>query len=106
MYDQALPDWSRRWDHITRRSWRNPRDIDIKEEWANEAYCDENAAVSDPDFASRSGRSKRTIGYSPSAGFVITVITYVEADHVWGATAWHSGVQDLEKYRQREGNDA
>jgi hypothetical protein len=41
----------------------------------------------DPDYASDTGLSVRTIGWSDSAGFLITVITVRdENDHLWGAT--------------------
>lgn len=49
----------------------------------------------DPDPKSRSG-AVRIIGYSPSAGFVITIIT-TGTTHA-GVTAWKSSGADLRDY--------
>jgi hypothetical protein len=51
----------------------------IEVEWADEALEDPDALRIDPDPVSRSGRSVRTIGYSPQAGCLVTVITVEEA---------------------------
>ncbi|HEX6233435.1 MAG TPA: hypothetical protein VFZ63_09925 [Jiangellaceae bacterium] len=47
-------------------------DTDIDPAWADEAYTDEAQVVFDPDYASKTGGSVRTIGYSSTAGFIIT----------------------------------
>ena len=54
--------------------------------------------VIEPDYASRSGRSSRTIGMSFSAGFVITVITVVDEGRTWGVNAWRSSESDIRHY--------
>jgi len=65
----ALPDWSYRADYIATRSKRLPGDSDILPAWADEAFSETEAVIIEPDYASRSGRSSRTIGMSFSAGF-------------------------------------
>jgi hypothetical protein len=53
----------------------------------------------DPDYASQSGRSVRTIGWSDSAGFLITVITVRDAGgDLWGATAFRANSIDERHY--------
>jgi hypothetical protein len=63
---------------------------------------DANAVVFDPDYASKTGRGVRTIGFSKSAGFVITVITIFDAGKLWGATAWKSNKVDIKFYNNKE----
>ncbi|MGH9104737.1 MAG: transposase [Acidimicrobiales bacterium] len=70
----AAVDWSYRADYMRERHG-------IEEEWANEALQDPDALRIDPDPASRTRRSVRTIGNSTSAGYLVTVIT-VEEDGV------------------------
>lgn len=95
-----VPDWSHRRDHIEQRSVRKcETEQDILVAWANEAYLDPQAAVFDPDYASTSGASVRTIGWSDQAGFVITVITVRdEGGHLWGATAFRANSIDEYHY--------
>ncbi|MDR1016505.1 MAG: hypothetical protein LBL67_03420 [Coriobacteriales bacterium] len=94
-----LPDWSKRLDHL-KRSIRYSGDTDILPEWANEAYADPDAAIFDPDYASISGRSVRTIGYSKSADFLITVITLEDNGTLWGLSAWKSNESDTRSYEE------
>jgi len=72
-------------EYIRRRSDRYPSAVGIEPEWTLEAAADPRAILRDPDPKSRIG-AIRLVGYSPSAGFVLTVI----ADAVdWaGITAW------------------
>ncbi len=95
-----VPDWSKRIDHI-KRSIRYSGETDIFPEWANEAYLDENAVVFDPDYASISGRGIRTVGFSKSAGFHITVITIIDNGHLWGASAWKANEIDIKYYEDK-----
>lgn len=60
-------------DYIRRRSDRYPGALNIEPEWTLEAAADPRSIVRDPDPKSRIG-AIRLIGYSPSAGFVLTVI--------------------------------
>jgi uncharacterized DUF497 family protein len=68
--------------------------------WANEALQDPAALRIVPDPASRSGRSIRTIGYSPSAGCLLTVITVTEGDGIYGVNSWKSNDIDIRRYRE------
>ncbi len=60
-------------EHIRSRSTRYPDTIDIEPEWTLQAASDPTRVVRDPDPRSRAAYT-RLIGYSPSAGFVLTVI--------------------------------
>jgi len=71
-------------EYIRRRSVRYPGAIGIELEWTVEAAADPRRIVRDPDPKSRSS-AIRVIGYSPSPGFVITVIA-TRSDHA-GVTA-------------------
>lgn len=84
-----VPDWLHRREHIEHRSQRKGEtEQDILAEWA---YMDEVAVTFDPDYASETGLSARTIGWSDSAGFLITVISVRdEHGHLWGATAFRA----------------
>lgn len=86
-------------EYIRRRSDRYPNATDIQPEWAIEATRDPRRIMRDPDPKSRIG-AIRVIGYSPSAGFVITVIAD-RATHA-GASAWKTSGADLREY---EGQD-
>jgi hypothetical protein len=86
--------------YIRHRSERYPGATDIEPSWTFEAAADPRRVVYDPDPKSRSG-AIRLIGYSPSAGFVLTVII-TRRTHA-GATAWKSSGADLHDY---EGQDS
>jgi hypothetical protein len=86
-------DWKYRADYIRRRH-------DIEAEWPNEALDDPDALRIEPDPASRSGRSVRTIGYSGRAGGLVTVITVEEAGVTFGVNAWRSSETDARRYRE------
>lgn len=92
-------DWSKRAKYI-----QDQHDIDVA--WANEAVRDEHAVWLTPDPASRSGHAVRVIGYSPTAGEVLTVIL-VDADtdpheqpdgDWWGSNAWPANQHDKRIY--------
>ncbi len=63
-----------------------------------------------PDPASRSGHAVRVMGYSPSAGAVLTVILVnAEADpderpdgSWWGSNAWPANERDQRRYGEAE----
>lgn len=94
-------DWSKRANYIRTRHA-------IESEWANEAIRDAHAVWLDPDPASRSGNALRVIGYSGSAGAVLTVILVRPdtdpAEHPdgdwWGANAWLANDRDRRLYGQ------
>lgn len=82
-------------DYIRRRSDRYPGATNIEPEWTVEAATDPRQIVHDPDAKSRTG-AVRIIGFSPSAGFVVTVIA-TGGVHA-GVTAWKSSGADLREY--------
>ena len=92
-------DWAKRGDYIRMHHAVLP-------DWANEAVEDENALWLVPDPASRSGHSVRVIGYSSTAGTILTVIL-VDADanpvelpdgDWWGSNAWVANQRDRQLY--------
>jgi hypothetical protein len=89
----AEVDWSYRADYMRERHG-------IEVEWADEAREDPDGLRIDPDPASRSGRSVRTIGYSTSAGHLVTVITVEEAGITYGVNCWKSNEIDMRRYRE------
>jgi predicted DNA binding CopG/RHH family protein len=86
-------------DYIRRRSDRYPAASNIEPEWTLEAATDPRRIVLDPDPKSRIG-AIRLIGYSPSAGFVLTVI--VDPVNKAGITAWKTRGADLRSYLEGE----
>lgn len=86
-------DWSYRADYMRERHG-------IEVEWADEALEDPDALRIDPDPASRSGRSVRTIGYATKAGYLVTVITVEEAGSTYGVNGWKSNEIDIRRYRE------
>ena len=67
----------------------------LKPAWTLEAAADPRRIVLNPDPKSRTG-AVRIIGYSASAGFVITIIATGGARA--GVTAWKSSGADLRDY--------
>lgn len=63
-----------------------------------EAARDRHRILRDPDPKSRTG-AVRIIGYSRSAGFVLTVIA-TGVDHA-GVTAWPTNGSDLRAYERK-----
>ncbi|MGA5467194.1 transposase [Mycobacterium sp. NPDC050041] len=88
-------DWSKRGEYIAKRPGMTPA-------VANEALADPDALVLDPDPASRSGVSVRTIGFSTTFGALVTVLTVEEDGTVFGLNAWPSNKTDARKYREKE----
>jgi hypothetical protein len=70
----------------------------VEVEWANEALRDPDALRIDPDPSSKSGRSVRTIGYSPRAGALLTIITVSEGGITYGVYGWRSNSTDIKRY--------
>lgn len=85
-------------DHIRHRDERYPGATNIDPDWTMEAAGDRHRIVRDPDPKSSSG-AVRIVGYSASAGFVITVIA-TGSDHA-GVTAWRTNGADLQEYESR-----
>ena len=87
-------DWSERSEYI----WAK---YQTTVDQANEALADPDRVVLDPDPASRSGVSVRTIGYSPTRGELLTVLTVGEDSVVYGINAGESNPTDQRRYRER-----
>jgi hypothetical protein len=94
------------WRHGAEHMWLQH---EVSAEQADEALEDVDSIVAFPDPKSRSGRSARVIGYSPSAGALLTVILVRRADESglwWGATGWRSNGADRRIYwEQNERNE-
>lgn len=88
-------DWSRRGDYRAERHG-------VTTEQADEALADPDALVFDPDYASQSGRSVRTIGWSSSANRLLTVITVSEDDVTYGVNGWPANDIDARHYRDSD----
>ena len=71
--------------YIRARGERYPDAVGIEPGWTMEVAADPHRTVRDPDPVSRSG-AVRIIGFSSSAGFVLTVI--MDAADGAGITAW------------------
>ena len=91
-------DWRHRGAYIRTRSTRRSGETDIDPDWASEAAADPVAQVIDPDPASKSGRSARVIGYSPTADMVITVIVLEDDGITYGVNAWRANPSDERDY--------
>jgi uncharacterized DUF497 family protein len=85
-------DWTKRGEYLAKHG------VTITQ--ASEALTDPDAVVFDPDYNSRTGEGVRTIGFSPSAASVMTVITYVMDGVTHGASAWKSNSRDRRHYHQ------
>ena len=59
--------------------------------------ADATAVVSDPDPHSKTG-AVRIVGYSPTAGFVITVMALPIDNEWWGVTAWKTTGAERRNY--------
>lgn len=93
------------WQHGAEHMWSQHQ---VSVEQANEALNDLAAVVADPDTKSRSGQSARVIGYSPSAGVVLTVIVVHREDRPgawWGANGWRANTTDQRTYREQDEGD-
>jgi hypothetical protein len=88
----VVVDWGKRGEYIAKHG--------VTAVQASEALTDPDAVVFDPDYNSRTGEGVRTIGFSPSAASVLTVITYVIDGVTHGASAWKSNGRDRRYYRQ------
>ncbi len=92
-------------EHIATRSQRYPDAIGIDVAWATEAAADPHATTSYPDPRSRTG-AVRIVGYSPAAGFVVTVIAARIEGELWGVTAWKTTGAERRTYQEAHDGDA
>lgn len=86
-------------DYIRRRGDRYPGATGLQREWTLEAAADPRRIVRDPDPKSRRG-AVRIIGYSATAGFLITVIA-THSDYA-GVTARKTSGADLHHYQGQD----
>lgn len=84
--------------HIRTRSTRYPGATDIEPGWTLQANQDPARVVRDPDPRSKAAYV-RLIGYSPDAGFILTVI--IDPHDYSGVTAWKTRGADLRDYLER-----
>lgn len=97
--------WTRvRAEHIATRSQRYPDATDINVAWTVEAAADPIARTSDPDPRSRTG-ALRIVGYSPAAGFVVTVIAVRIDGELWGIAAWKTTGAERRTYQEAQDDD-
>jgi uncharacterized DUF497 family protein len=86
-------DWSQRGDYIVAKH-------DVTPDEADEALLDPERVVIEPDYNSTSGRSVRIIGFSQTAGELLTVIVLNEDNVTYGVNAWRSNVRDRRIYEE------
>ncbi|QQG99541.1 transposase [Mycobacteroides chelonae] len=88
-------DWSKRGEYIAKHGTTPAQ--------ADEALGDPECVVLDPDPASKSGASRRVIGYSTTAQAVIAVILTDFEGVTYGVNAWEASDRDKRLYRQGGG---
>lgn len=72
-------------------------------EQAEQALADPARVIFEPDYASKSGSSVRIIGYSETAGRVLTVIVVIDDEgKEWGGSSWPANAKDLSYYERSE----
>lgn len=84
-------DWAQRGAYMQRKHGIAPA-------IADEALEDPNRVVVDPDYNSESGRSVRIIGFSVTAGDVITVIVLENDGTEYGVNGWTANEKDRRFY--------
>ncbi|KAA8954330.1 MAG: transposase [Mycobacterium sp.] len=70
-------------------------------EMATEAVNDPDVVAFIPDPKSRSGKSSRFIGFSPTADRVLVVIVVGHEDRQYGANCWPANLTDQRTYLER-----
>jgi len=88
-------DWSKRGEYMRHRHG-------VTAVHADEALADAGRVVLDPDPASESGRSVRTVGWSPSAGRLLTIITLDHEGTIYGVNGWESNPTDQRRYNDAQ----
>jgi len=92
-------------EYIRSRSARYRGGMDLEPEWTQELMADERLLELSPYPASRVGATG-FIGYSPSAGRVLVVIAYRDADsELHGMNAWPASGRDLATYKRAVPDD-
>jgi len=86
------------WQHGQQHMWESHG---LTPQEANEAVNDPDAAWFIPDYASRSGKGIRVIGYSPTAARILTVILVDDPTctlDYFGSNAWPANDKDTNAY--------
>ncbi|MBP2368417.1 hypothetical protein [Pseudonocardia parietis] len=86
-------DWSHRGEYMQQRHGITPAA-------AGEALSDPDRVVLTPDPSSKSGRGTRTVGYSPTAASLVTVILVEDDGAIYGVNGWRSNSTDHRRYRE------
>lgn len=90
--------------YIKTRGERYPGGSGVEPGWTQQVMDDPDLAAFEPDPKSRMGAS-RFIGYSDSAGRVLVVIAFRDADgDLHGINAWPATGADLKFYREGTSN--
>jgi hypothetical protein len=92
--------------HIRTRSTRYEQAVDIDPAWTGEVVTDPDRLVDEPDPRSAHLNSVRVVGYSPTAGMVITVVALRDRDGVLrGASAWKTRGAAWRQYMEGRTDD-
>lgn len=87
-------DWSKRGIYVERK-------YGVRVAEANEALRDPGRVVVVPDYASKSGRTVRVIGYSSRAEAVLSVLVLEDDGIEYGVNCWRSNAKDKRLYYER-----
>lgn len=68
---------------------------------ATEALADASHVILAPDYNSRSGDSVRVIGYSSTAGAILTIIIAEIDGVIYGVNGWPANSRDRKTYQER-----
>lgn len=77
----------------------------VKVAQAEDALSDTERVVIDPDYASRTGRGVRVIGFSVSRGDVLTVIVVVAEGVEYGGSSWPANEKNQHIYWSKSEGD-
>lgn len=86
-------DWSDRGEYMRVRHGIDPA-------VADEALADPDRVRLNPDPSGRSGQTTRTIGYSPSARLLVSVILLDTGGKAYGVNGWPSNGTDRRRYER------
>lgn len=93
-------------EHIRTRSTRYDGAVDIDPAWTSEIVTDPDRLVDEPDPRSAHVNSVRIVGYSPTAGMVLTVVALRDRSGVLhGASAWRTRGAALRQYMEGTDDD-
>jgi len=86
--------------YILSRSARYPGALDSQPDWTGEVLTDPDMLAAEPDPKSRI-KAARFIGYSVSAGTVLTVVAWRdERGELHGINAWKTSGAELRRYQE------